>query len=277
MCVLYSHYLIMRYTEDTNTFFKTASAIVDASNMHLFNRSLGNCRKEWPTWFWQKLRNSWFAIKRIQDYRTIFVDLHFPESFNACYSFFCAGVRHSTYRDARGVLHSYFFSWEHAPTRNLEVDWLDARNICRRHCMDAVSLETPQVNRCSQSIVLTPSIVFSTVAVLVNPQMIIRYYKYSYYTTSFDIIANKTTYHNETYQTVTLMEHKTSVTKPRNIPYQDVLYSLIYSKINTQRTMDLERFRSLILYQINAFMYAILSKMYHATGSIVMMRSLSVS
>lgn len=56
-----------------------------------------------------------------------------------------AGVRHSTYRDARGVLHSYFFSWEHAPTRNLEVDWLDARNICRRHCMDAVSLETPQV------------------------------------------------------------------------------------------------------------------------------------
>ncbi|XP_045764678.1 uncharacterized protein LOC123866931 isoform X1 [Maniola jurtina] len=59
----------------------------------------------------------------------------------------CANrVRHSTYRDARGVLHSYFFSWEHAPTRNLEVDWLDARNICRRHCMDAVSLETPQEN-----------------------------------------------------------------------------------------------------------------------------------
>lgn len=59
----------------------------------------------------------------------------------------CANrVRHSTYRDARGVLHSYFFSWEHAPTRSLEVDWLDARNICRRHCMDAVSMETPQEN-----------------------------------------------------------------------------------------------------------------------------------
>lgn len=55
------------------------------------------------------------------------------------------GVRHSTYRDARGVAHSYFFSWEHGPTSSLEVDWLDARNICRRHCMDAVSLETPQV------------------------------------------------------------------------------------------------------------------------------------
>ena len=56
------------------------------------------------------------------------------------------GVRHSTYRDARGVAHAYFFSWEHGPTRTLEVDWLDARNICRRHCMDAVSLETPQEN-----------------------------------------------------------------------------------------------------------------------------------
>lgn len=56
------------------------------------------------------------------------------------------GIRHATYRDARGVTHSYFFSWEHAPTKSLEVDWLDARNICRRHCMDAVSLETPQEN-----------------------------------------------------------------------------------------------------------------------------------
>lgn len=59
---------------------------------------------------------------------------------------FSSGIRHATYRDARGVTHSYFFSWEHAPTKSLEVDWLDARNICRRHCMDAVSLETPQEN-----------------------------------------------------------------------------------------------------------------------------------
>ncbi|XP_068620890.1 uncharacterized protein [Battus philenor] len=59
----------------------------------------------------------------------------------------CANrVRHANYRDARGVLHSYFISWEHGPTRNLEVDWLDARNICRRHCMDTVSMETPQEN-----------------------------------------------------------------------------------------------------------------------------------
>lgn len=70
----------------------------------------------------------------------------FGVCFNPYKSIIQIGVRHSTYRDARGVAHSYFFSWEHAPTRNLEVDWLDARNICRRHCMDAVSLETPQVS-----------------------------------------------------------------------------------------------------------------------------------
>jgi len=55
-------------------------------------------------------------------------------------------VRHASWRDPRGVTHNYFFSWEHQATRNLEVDWLDARNICRRHCMDAVSIETPAEN-----------------------------------------------------------------------------------------------------------------------------------
>lgn len=69
----------------------------------------------------------------------------FFKLFNSIFFFISSGVRHATYRDARGVAHSYFFSWEHPPTRSLEVDWLDARNICRRHCMDAVSLETPQV------------------------------------------------------------------------------------------------------------------------------------
>lgn len=56
------------------------------------------------------------------------------------------GVRHTTWTDPRGVTHNYFFSWEHQATQNLEVDWLDARNICRRHCMDTVSLETPAEN-----------------------------------------------------------------------------------------------------------------------------------
>lgn len=59
---------------------------------------------------------------------------------------FLTGVKHTTWTDPRGVTHNYFFSWEHAATRSLEVDWLDARNICRRHCMDTVSLETPAEN-----------------------------------------------------------------------------------------------------------------------------------
>lgn len=85
---------------------------------------------------------SWFVIF-LSTYLQTVPNL---KTFFVFYIIIKLGVRHSTYRDARGVAHSYFFSWEHAPTRNLEVDWLDARNICRRHCMDAVSLETPQVS-----------------------------------------------------------------------------------------------------------------------------------
>jgi len=52
-------------------------------------------------------------------------------------------VKHASWQDpTTGVKHNYFFSWLHGPTKDLEVDWLDARNICRRHCMDAVSMET---------------------------------------------------------------------------------------------------------------------------------------
>lgn len=57
-----------------------------------------------------------------------------------------AGVKHALWTDPLGNTHNYFFSWLHQPTSTLEVDWLDARNICRRHCMDAVSLETLQEN-----------------------------------------------------------------------------------------------------------------------------------
>ena len=55
-------------------------------------------------------------------------------------------VKHAVWTDPLGATHNYFFSWLHKPTAELEVDWLDARNICRRHCMDAVSLETLQEN-----------------------------------------------------------------------------------------------------------------------------------
>jgi len=42
--------------------------------------------------------------------------------------------------------HWYFFSWLNPQSSKLAADWLDARNICRRHCMDLVSLETPDEN-----------------------------------------------------------------------------------------------------------------------------------
>lgn len=56
------------------------------------------------------------------------------------------GVKHALWTDPLGNTHNYFFSWLHPATASLEVDWLDARNVCRRHCMDAVSLETLQEN-----------------------------------------------------------------------------------------------------------------------------------
>ena len=42
--------------------------------------------------------------------------------------------------------HNYFFSWEYELTKDLKVDWVTGRNICRRHCMDLVSIETRQVD-----------------------------------------------------------------------------------------------------------------------------------
>ncbi|XP_063601231.1 uncharacterized protein LOC134777325 isoform X2 [Penaeus indicus] len=48
-------------------------------------------------------------------------------------------IKHAaTFREG----HYYFFSWTHGPTRQHERDWLDARNICRKHCQDLVSLES---------------------------------------------------------------------------------------------------------------------------------------
>ena len=46
--------------------------------------------------------------------------------------------------------HNYFFSWDQDEKLGLfsddgqprKVDWLEARNQCRRRCMDAVSMET---------------------------------------------------------------------------------------------------------------------------------------
>ena len=45
------------------------------------------------------------------------------------------GIHHTRFQG-----HGYFFSWANPKTKNLTVNWLTARNICRRHCMDLISL-----------------------------------------------------------------------------------------------------------------------------------------
>lgn len=38
----------------------------------------------------------------------------------------------------------YYISWLEKDTRNLFLNWLDARNWCRDRCMDLISMETPE-------------------------------------------------------------------------------------------------------------------------------------
>ncbi|XP_066144073.1 L-selectin [Euwallacea fornicatus] len=47
-------------------------------------------------------------------------------------------VIHETGPDGKG----YYFSWRDPELRTAQYDWLDARNHCRRQCMETVSLET---------------------------------------------------------------------------------------------------------------------------------------
>ena len=62
---------------------------------------------------------------------------HFSYSYNVvrCNMLHFAGIRHAEWNGTW-----YFFSWEHPQTRNATATWFQARNVCRRHCMDSVSL-----------------------------------------------------------------------------------------------------------------------------------------
>jgi len=42
--------------------------------------------------------------------------------------------------------HWYFLSSNVTEYKDVKSDWLDARNLCRKHCMDAVSIETVEEN-----------------------------------------------------------------------------------------------------------------------------------
>ncbi|TRY66917.1 hypothetical protein TCAL_04358 [Tigriopus californicus] len=39
--------------------------------------------------------------------------------------------------------HNYFYSGNETEFKDMKLNWLDARNICREYCMDLVSLESP--------------------------------------------------------------------------------------------------------------------------------------
>lgn len=44
------------------------------------------------------------------------------------------------------MFHRYFFSWRDPALKDVQEDWLGARNYCRKRCMDSVSLETSNEN-----------------------------------------------------------------------------------------------------------------------------------
>merc|ERR1711892_1261015 len=54
--------------------------------------------------------------------------------------------------------HGYFYSDDEAEFSGVKVDWLDGRNICRRFCMDLVSLETPKENDLIRDLMTTRDI-----------------------------------------------------------------------------------------------------------------------
>ena len=53
----------------------------------------------------------------------------------------CTGPKKFSYKG-----HNYFYSGQIPELANKRVDWLEARNICREYCMDAVSIETQEEN-----------------------------------------------------------------------------------------------------------------------------------
>jgi len=54
--------------------------------------------------------------------------------------------------------HGYFYSDDEAEFSGVKVDWLGGRNICRRFCMDLVSLETPKENDLIKDLMTTRDI-----------------------------------------------------------------------------------------------------------------------
>merc|ERR1712083_102313 len=58
-------------------------------------------------------------------------------------------------KNGDSVTHNYFYSNNTKEFDDVKVDWLDARNHCRKKCMDLVSLETKEENRMISNFVRT--------------------------------------------------------------------------------------------------------------------------
>lgn len=73
-----------------------------------------------------------FTAKKMEHF-VMMIRLDFlTDRLRFCY---ITGIHHAKFGN-----HGYFFSWENKVTENLTVAWFTGRNICRRHCMDLVSL-----------------------------------------------------------------------------------------------------------------------------------------
>lgn len=69
--------------------------------------------------------------------------------------------------------HFYFLSHTVPEYAGKRTDWLDARNLCRRHCMDSVSIETEAENEMVKQVVERGTNLFVTfhrLHLLVSPE-----------------------------------------------------------------------------------------------------------
>jgi len=70
--------------------------------------------------------------------KKLFRNIHLPSSLSHV---LITGPRQFQYKG-----HNYFYSGEVPALATKRVDWLEARNVCREYCMDAVSIETQEEN-----------------------------------------------------------------------------------------------------------------------------------
>ena len=84
--------------------------------------------------------------------------------------FLFLGTKHASFNGQ-----NYFFSWENAATQDLNLNWVTGRNICRRHCMDLVSIG-------EKKIVLYLSLCLSlSLALTFNFCSKVSFYNYSFF------------------------------------------------------------------------------------------------